>query len=272
MADTVVVLSERDAVTLKSFLDRLRRDTEKVSTSRDFKDDSDYLPPEVYLAKAPSGGVPALTSSVLGYADCDIYRSFTTGAVEATGYTKTVYNHTGTAIAAGTLFPVARGKFGTWHALPPAPSATATAAVFSGASAPSGPPISQTVSSLVNTSLISNSVLYDTGGYWQGVGTSGFKPSSNGYYLVGLSGVWTYAAGGGCRRILLSGGADNVLSGLCSSPVSDAIAPSSGGRQSITQLFRANSGQVISASLYQDSGAALNWFTHSFWIIKMGSF
>jgi hypothetical protein len=51
VADTVVVLSERDAVTLKSFLDRLRRDTEKVSTSRDFKDDS-----TTFLRKSTSPG------------------------------------------------------------------------------------------------------------------------------------------------------------------------------------------------------------------------
>jgi hypothetical protein len=119
VADTVVVLSERDAVTLKSFLDRLRRDTEKVSTSRDFKDDSDYLPPEVYLAKVPPGGIPAASGDTLGSADCDIYRAIPSsgGQTEKLGYSKTIYNPGSTAAPADSLALVARDKFGSWYCL-----------------------------------------------------------------------------------------------------------------------------------------------------------
>jgi hypothetical protein len=125
VADTVVVLSERDAVTLKSFLDRLRRDTEKVSTSRDFIDDSDYLPPEVYLAKVPPGGIPAASGNTLGSADCDIYRAIPSsgGQTEKLGYSKTIYNPGSTAAPADSLasggkrqvrFMVLSGAGGRW--------------------------------------------------------------------------------------------------------------------------------------------------------------
>ena len=81
--------------------------------------------PEVYLALAPSGGIPAAggtgTADVLSSADCDIYqiiRSNPTQLVKVNTLFKKVYNISSSDISGGSLITVVRDKFGTWVAVP----------------------------------------------------------------------------------------------------------------------------------------------------------
>jgi hypothetical protein len=117
VADTVVVLSERDASLLRGVLDRIRRDPPEKTAGllNELTPDSDYLPPEKYLGKTPTGGIPGISGSVLGYAECNVYRCLDGGSTEATGYTKTVYN-SGPAVEGGKFVSIERDKYGTWHA------------------------------------------------------------------------------------------------------------------------------------------------------------
>jgi hypothetical protein len=116
VADTVVVLSERDASLLRGVLDRIRRDPPEKTAGllNAITPDSDYLPPEKYLGKTPAGGIPGINGSVLGYAECDVYRCLDGGATEATGSTKTVYN-SGPAVEGRKFVSIERDKYGTWH-------------------------------------------------------------------------------------------------------------------------------------------------------------
>lgn len=74
--------------------------------------------PEVYIAKVPTAGIPAMSGVVPGSAECDIYRIADSGtatpSLEAVDlYTKTVYNTLSTAASAGYV-PISRDKFGHW--------------------------------------------------------------------------------------------------------------------------------------------------------------
>lgn len=86
--------------------------------------------PDVYIARTPSGGIPALTlapgtgstgadiEDEPGQAECDIYRVITSGAdeilVPVESLFKTVYNLSTTAVSGQTWVKVIKDKFGTW--------------------------------------------------------------------------------------------------------------------------------------------------------------
>ena len=92
--------------------------------------DEGYLPPEVYVARTPTGGIPALSQGtdtgtdgtaldddVPGSAECRIYRVLGTGSsarLVYAGLTKWVYNLNGADLAGDTWVKVSRDKFGTW--------------------------------------------------------------------------------------------------------------------------------------------------------------
>ena len=96
-------------------------------------DHEEHPAPEVYVARSPQSGVPAMqldlgtltgTGSALqaeddisrpGVADCDIFRVLPTGAMEKVdGLSKEVHNLSEKAIPKFQFFPIKRDKFGTW--------------------------------------------------------------------------------------------------------------------------------------------------------------
>lgn len=80
------------------------------------------MSPEVYIAKAPSGGIPALSESggdkIPGSAECDIYNIIFLDEgprlTQVGGFTKTVYNISDSDIEEGFL-QIQRNKYGTWN-------------------------------------------------------------------------------------------------------------------------------------------------------------
>lgn len=139
-------LSEGDRKALTELL-REHRQRPPNATNRPDPEGEDWFTPEVYIAKTPPEGIPALvegpdTGTELGegdepgFADCDIYRIITFSGnpelVPVSGLSKRVYNltpdspdesTTGTAdvisgaVAGNIWIPVARDKFGSWMAL-----------------------------------------------------------------------------------------------------------------------------------------------------------
>ena len=70
--------------------------------------------PEVYVALAPVGGIQGRSGTTPGSASCAIYR-ITSGTLAAIGnLSKTVYNMSEMAIAAGAYVVVSRTKGGAW--------------------------------------------------------------------------------------------------------------------------------------------------------------
>lgn len=71
--------------------------------------------PEVYVAKAPTGGIPPITGTTPGSAECDIYRLVDSGleAVGA-GVSRTVYNLS--TFRFNSWVTLTRDKYGKWFA------------------------------------------------------------------------------------------------------------------------------------------------------------
>lgn len=112
---TLLALSAEDAVLLQRLIDRVRRDPPRTGSTPG--EGEDYLTPEVYLAKAPAGGLPAADAGAFGQATCDLYRAGADGVLTSTGLTKLLLNP-GSAVAADATVLAVRDKFGTWLALP----------------------------------------------------------------------------------------------------------------------------------------------------------
>lgn len=79
--------------------------------------------PEVYIAKTPSGGIPARTetsgSSTLvepGSAECDIYRIYADTVEPMEGLSHLVYNISDNAVDGDTYITIVRDKLGVWLA------------------------------------------------------------------------------------------------------------------------------------------------------------
>lgn len=99
-----------------------------------------YQAPEVYIAKTPPGGIPALsqatatgtgtgtdTTDTPGYANCDIYRIQLYGDVPELepvgGLFRRVYNVAGDLVPGNQWIVVVRDKFGSWLVVAPGPEA-----------------------------------------------------------------------------------------------------------------------------------------------------
>lgn len=131
MAQKAIVLSEEDAAILQQVINRVKRDTPAARQS--VRDEGDYLTPEDYLARAPAGGIPAASGSVLGQAQCLILRSIA-GTAEETGLRKEVYN-TGPAVPEDAYVHITRDKFGVWFVGSAPSSGTAGALTVTGTAA-----------------------------------------------------------------------------------------------------------------------------------------
>lgn len=106
-------------------LHRYRNTTNRPEVNSPDRDE--ILAPEVYLAKTPVDGVPALdegpdtgTSTaaslddIPGVADCQIYRCID-GQILSCGFTKEVVNIHAIDLPPNKLVLVARDKWGTWY-------------------------------------------------------------------------------------------------------------------------------------------------------------
>lgn len=100
--------------------------------------------PEVYIARTPYAGIPALAlepgtasgqeNDQPGYADCTIYQILNEGSVpslEQTGaIPKRVYNLSESSLPGDTWVVAVRDKFGSWFALTPVGGFTGCKAIF----------------------------------------------------------------------------------------------------------------------------------------------
>lgn len=135
MADkTVTFLTQADRDIIQRFLDEKRRSA--VNTTQRGREGAneheEWLVPEVYVARVPSGGIPALVGSgdesvligrdgdIPGYADCDIYRILQTGSRpklrKVSFVPKKVFNLSTDAINSIPWIITLRDKFGSWLA------------------------------------------------------------------------------------------------------------------------------------------------------------
>lgn len=119
------ILSESDYEKLQQLFERERRRQGNPRSRSPHSDEIDFLPPEVYVARVPTGGI-APTSAGTGTGtgddiegvDCDIYRMvFTgdhTGRLVSANFQRTVYNPFIARVPAGWAL-VARDKYGIWY-------------------------------------------------------------------------------------------------------------------------------------------------------------
>ncbi len=99
-------------------------------------DHEETFAPETYLARTPTGGIPALGENTtgtgttdelddsIGYADCEIYKVVKTGNTsyrleKLRGRTHKVFNPAPVPIPERQLVLITRDKFGTWFVTAP---------------------------------------------------------------------------------------------------------------------------------------------------------
>lgn len=111
----VYVLTEKDRDLLRRVIDREQRRNSNPHARPRTNADTDFMAPEVYLAKAPTGGIPARLGNAPGSVECDIYK-IVEGALVTTEFSKTVYN-LGEEIEEETWVVVVRDKYGSWIVL-----------------------------------------------------------------------------------------------------------------------------------------------------------
>lgn len=133
------VLSERDHEVLRNVVQWWEHLPQKMRSRPQPGDYDEYTSPEVYVARTPNGGIPALNVEVPspsvvtgtgtdiydepGRADCTIYQLLppaygtATGPEElrSAGFTRKVYNLGLDAVPANTWVLVSRDKFGRWY-------------------------------------------------------------------------------------------------------------------------------------------------------------
>lgn len=130
-------LSEEDRVTLKAIIDEVRRRFGNL-VGRGREGSIEYeeqMAPEVYIARTPAAGIPALVEPAggagpgtgtesgaswgePGHADCDIFQIVVqSGAAElrsVPNLSKRVFNLSFTAMEGNTWVILSRDKFGRW--------------------------------------------------------------------------------------------------------------------------------------------------------------
>jgi hypothetical protein len=128
MADEAYYLDSKDREAfLRMWQEFRRRQPTRVRGVE--PDTTGYQPPEAYLARTPSGGIPILDSvgtagtadDVPSYAECDMWRVLE-GAGTADGdiqivrdLSKRVYNLSGSPVPGNKWILAVRDKFGVWY-------------------------------------------------------------------------------------------------------------------------------------------------------------
>lgn len=112
------VLSQDDIGVLRALIDRARRQglNRPIPLLDVPRPDG---APDVYVALAPGGGIPARAGAVPGVAACEVHKTATPdgaapSATAAGGLSVTVYNFGTDAVPAGTYVLVVRDKWGVW--------------------------------------------------------------------------------------------------------------------------------------------------------------
>lgn len=111
MADGYL-LTERDRAIMREIVAEVRR-TIGNTTGRAGVEWDEHQAPEVYVAKTPSGGIPALANDEPGSAACYVYRIIE-GSIGSIGARRIIYNLGSTAVSGDEWIPVIRDKFGAW--------------------------------------------------------------------------------------------------------------------------------------------------------------
>jgi hypothetical protein len=111
-------LSEDDVRILRDVVDRVRKDGQ-LSAGRTYTpgpEDGEVEAPEVYVVRAPVGGIPARSGSTPGTVECDVYQLDTTTSTLAVSAAqdRIVYNLSDSAIPADTWTRAVRDKFGRY--------------------------------------------------------------------------------------------------------------------------------------------------------------
>lgn len=121
MADAVYGLAESDVAILREIVAWWRKSPKNRAGSHDIEPEVGQAP-EVYVARTPTAGIPALVAEVgtgvndePGYADCVIYQLIS-GLLQATSGTKRIYN-LGAEVAGDAWIFVIRDKWGKWWVL-----------------------------------------------------------------------------------------------------------------------------------------------------------
>lgn len=207
-------LGEREAAELRQLADKLRKQLANTA-GRPGRERPDHQAPEVYVARTPAGGIPALdvntpgTSNVLaaddtpGSAECAIWQRVGT-AMQLVGTNQTVRNLNSSAIEGHEWVLVVRDKFGDWYVIPPPGGTTA----FSGARVGFTYGLTQTLTSGASRILDWDNEEFDTDGYHTpDVGTGAVSERltapEEGYYLVGTRVSFESFTGDGHRTALL---------------------------------------------------------------------
>lgn len=109
------VLSETDRAALAEMLGWWRNQSVNA-TGRpgDTLDREEMSAAEVYVAKVPTGGIPAMASSVPGAAKCNIYRKMSSGELRPIDKAILVHNLTASEVPEDSWAMVKRDKWGTW--------------------------------------------------------------------------------------------------------------------------------------------------------------
>jgi hypothetical protein len=115
------ILSEKDKATLQRLL--YWWEQQEVNTTNrpgDYLDREELSRADIFVGKAPSGGIPALSGLVPGSAQIDLYKLIS-GSLHPTGMSKQkVHNLSSNAITGDSWVEAKRDKFGTWVATPTA--------------------------------------------------------------------------------------------------------------------------------------------------------
>lgn len=110
-----IVLSDDDLRVLKELLDRVKR---SFGESPKLVPDFPLTTSEVYVAKTPGGGVPALTGATPGTAACEVYElrmvSGSVTLISLSPLVQDVYNVSPIVLPAGEYVVIRREKFGFW--------------------------------------------------------------------------------------------------------------------------------------------------------------
>ena len=116
-------LTPDDYRALRAMMDQFRKGGSLVNRqSRGvYMDPDDAIQaPEVYIAKTPEGGIPAMEPGTggdpdaPGSADCTVYRVVNEELIAVDGLTRKIYNLSENDIEGNIYITVSRDKFGIW--------------------------------------------------------------------------------------------------------------------------------------------------------------
>ncbi len=148
MADEIYGMSRKDVEDFKALIREYRTKQRNRTSLRDY-DAQDYMTPEVYVARTPTGGIPALeandgtgtagtgtaTDDEPGSAECSVYfldYGYGTGTGTSSddhmrfARTQFVYNLSSQHIPEHTWILAVRDKFGTWYHVATGPGSGST--------------------------------------------------------------------------------------------------------------------------------------------------